>query len=91
MPALLPILRGVTASLALALSRAVRAERARLALSQGELAQRLGVSQSTVSAIEQGTRRVYADELVELCRTFDISLDELLARAEASDRRVLGL
>jgi transcriptional regulator with XRE-family HTH domain len=62
-----------------------------MALSQGELAERLGVSQSTVSAIEQGSRRVYADELVELCTTFQISLTDLLSRADAADRRALGL
>jgi transcriptional regulator with XRE-family HTH domain len=81
----------VSASLALALSRAVRAERARLGLSQGELAEKLGVSQSTVSAIEQGTRRVYADELVEICMTFQINLADFLSRAEPGDRRALGL
>jgi transcriptional regulator with XRE-family HTH domain len=81
----------VSASLALSLSRAVRAERARLGLSQEQLAERLGVSQSTVSAIEQGTRRVYADELVEICLTFDVTLDALLSRADRGDRQALGL
>ena len=81
----------MTATLALALSRAVRAERARLGISQTELAERLGTSQSSVSAIEQGTRRIYADELVELCTAFELSLSELLNRADTKDRTALGL
>lgn len=78
-------------SLALVLSRAVRAERARTGLSQQELASRLHTSQTTVAAIEAGTRRLRADELPDLCRALGVTLDVLLIGASKDDRQALGL
>lgn len=78
-------------SLARYLARQVRAERARLGLSQEALGARLGWSKSAVSALELGTRRVFAAELPELCQALDVSLLDLLARADAADRRAMKL
>lgn len=78
-------------ALALVIQRAIRAERARLGISQAELAERLGWSRSRVAALETGARRVYAHELPELCEALEIEFSELLGRASADDRRRLGL
>jgi transcriptional regulator with XRE-family HTH domain len=78
-------------ALALVIQRAVRAERARLGISQAELADRLGWSRSRIAAVETGARRIYAHELPELCQSLEIELPEFLARAPADDRRWLGL
>lgn len=78
-------------ALALAIARAIRAERHRLGLSQADLATRLGVSRSTVTHMENLTRRVYADELGDICEVLGLSLDEFLVRAPAEERRKLGL
>lgn len=81
----------VSDSLALVLKRAVRAERARLAWSQTELADALGWSQSRVASLETGTRQLYAHELPEVCAAFGITLDRLFAAANPQDRARLGL
>jgi transcriptional regulator with XRE-family HTH domain len=83
--------RSVSDSLALVLKRAVRAERARLAWSQTELAEALGWSQSRVASLEMGTRQLYAHELPEICAVFGITLDRLFAAADRQDRERLGL
>lgn len=80
----------VSDELALALSRALRAERSRLGLSQAALAERLGISRSTVTEMENLVRRVYADELPELCEALGLTLDELLVRAPEDQRHKLG-
>jgi transcriptional regulator with XRE-family HTH domain len=81
----------VSDSLALALRRAVRAERARHGWSQSELANRLNWSQQKIAAIEGGTRRLYADELSDVCKALGLPLRDLLSRADAADRLALGL
>ena len=48
-------------ALANVVARSVRAERARRGLSQTELGARLGWSQTKVSQVESGARRIYAD------------------------------
>jgi transcriptional regulator with XRE-family HTH domain len=78
-------------ALALVLQRAVRAERARLGISQAELATRVGWSRSRIAAVETGARRVYAHELPELCKALEIQLPELVARASRDERHWLGM
>lgn len=68
----------------------VRAERARRKWSQTELGDRLGMSQRTVSDLENG-RAVTVPELLALCRVFGVTAGALLAGADAADRRTLGL
>jgi transcriptional regulator with XRE-family HTH domain len=70
---------------------AVRAERARLKLSQSELADRLGWSVATLRDLEAGRRKPAVDDLPVLCEAFGITLALLLDRAEPDDLRRLGL
>ncbi|WP_203182977.1 XRE family transcriptional regulator [Streptomyces pratensis] len=63
----------------------VRARIRALRMAQGwsleELAGRAGVSQSTLSRIENGRRRLALDQLVTLARALDTSLDQLVETA----------
>jgi transcriptional regulator with XRE-family HTH domain len=81
----------VSDALANVVARSVRAERARRGLSQTELATLLGWSQSQVSAVESGARRLYAHELPEVCSALEISLMRLLEGASSDDLEALGL
>ena len=78
-------------ALALALARAIRAERARAGLTQEELGAKTGLHRNTIGSIETLVRKVSADELPEICDALGVTLDELLARAPKDDRRKLGL
>ena len=79
------------ASLGDVIAANVRGERARKRLKQEELAARLGWSQSSVSDLESGRRKVTADDLPMLCEAFGIDLAELVRGAEEADLRRLGL
>lgn len=59
----------------------IRALRVAQGWSLGELAQRANVSQSTLSRIENGQRRLALDQLVTLARALDTSLDQLVETA----------
>ncbi|WP_052852672.1 helix-turn-helix domain-containing protein [Streptomyces avicenniae] len=59
----------------------VRALRVAQGLSLEELATRAKVSQSTLSRIENGQRRLALDQLVTLARALDTSLDQLVETA----------
>jgi DNA-binding XRE family transcriptional regulator len=76
-------------SMALALQRAIRAERARAGLSQAELGERIGWSRQTVVAVETGSRRVWAHELPDICRALGVPLSTLLFTVEQADRDAL--
>lgn len=77
-------------ALALVLQQAIRAERARLGISQADLAERLGWSRARVTAVETGVRRVFAHELPDVCAALEVQLPELIRRASAHDRHWLG-
>jgi transcriptional regulator with XRE-family HTH domain len=77
--------------MALSLAHAIRAERARSRYSQAQLADRLGWSRQVVSAVETGVRRVYADELPEICEALGVPLHVLLNRIPDEDWQHLGL
>lgn len=47
-------------------------------MSQTELAKRLGLDKSSMSKIENGTRKVSSAELEEIANTFGVSADYLL-------------
>lgn len=69
----------------------VRAERARLRLTQRQLAERLGWSVGTLADLEAGRRRPAVDDLPRLCEALDVTLVDLLNRADPEDLRRLGL
>lgn len=74
-----------------AVGRNVRVERVRRRWRQADLAEHLGWSMTKVSDIEAGKRRVGADQLVELCAAFQISLVRLLDEADPEDLRIPGI
>jgi len=78
-------------ALANVVARSVRAERARRGMSQTELGALLGWSQTKVSQVESGARRLYAHELPEVCTALEISLIRLLEGASKEDLEALGL
>ncbi|MFD3477443.1 helix-turn-helix domain-containing protein [Streptomyces sp. NPDC058695] len=59
----------------------IRALRVAQGWSLEELATRAGVSQSTLSRIENGQRRLALDQLVTLARALDTTLDQLVENA----------
>ncbi|MDJ0380369.1 XRE family transcriptional regulator [Streptomyces sp. G-G2] len=59
----------------------IRALRVAQGWSLGELASRVKVSQSTLSRIENGQRRLTLDQLVALARALDTTLDQLVETA----------
>ena len=65
------------------LSMAVRIKEARklAGLSQGQVAQMLGLHRPSVSEIEAGNRRVSSEELAKLAEIFDVSTSWLLGEA----------
>lgn len=69
----------------------IRAERARHGWRQAQLAERLGVGEYTVSDIETGRRTITLDDLPLLCRALDVTLAELMRRADEGDRQAMGL
>lgn len=52
--------------------------RAQLHLSQDYVAKYLGVNRSTVTQMENGNRKILADELAKLCTLFGVSADEFI-------------
>lgn len=58
----------------------IRTLRKRMGLTQVELAERLNVSQSTITSWENGTRRPDLDLLPILAQIFGVTIDVLLGR-----------
>lgn len=81
----------VSSTLAAAIVRGIRAERARLEITQEELADRLQWSRQQIYKLEAGKRRPYADELPEICAALETTLQRLLIAARPDDLRRLGL
>jgi transcriptional regulator with XRE-family HTH domain len=61
----------------------VRALRLKAGLTQTEVAERLGVTQSHVSDVERGSRRLDVIELGDLARICGTSLPDVVAELEA--------
>lgn len=55
-----------------------------------EIAQRTGISLSTLSRLESGDRKPTLELLVPLARLYDVSLDSLAGVTRSSDPRVKG-
>jgi transcriptional regulator with XRE-family HTH domain len=69
----------------------VRAERARRAWLQVELAERLGWSIGMVSDTETGKRRIGISDMPKLCRALEVPLVELLKGGNPDDLEALDL
>lgn len=65
------------------IGKGIAARRKQLGLSQEELAQRLGITRQAVSRWESGTALPTVDNLVELSRELNVSVDELLQLTHA--------
>lgn len=50
-------------------------------LSQAQAASVLGIHRPSISEIESGKRRISAEELSELCETYDVATDWVLGRS----------
>jgi len=60
------------------LGQRIKEFRERSGISQQKLAEMLGVSRPTISQIENGERRISADELIKLSEIFNLSVESLL-------------
>lgn len=58
--------------------------RVRLHLSQDYVAKYLGVNRSTVTQMENGNRKILAEEVSKLCTLFGVSADTLINNSELS-------
>lgn len=65
----------------LELARRIREEREGAGLSQTELARKLGLKPSSVSRIEAGERRFFADRVPDLARALGVTIERLYERA----------
>lgn len=68
----------------LAINERIKDMRRRLHLSQEYVAKQLGVSRSTFTQMENGNRKILAEELSKLSALFGISSDSLLNEQELS-------
>ena len=62
----------------------MKALRTQLHLSQDYVARYLGVNRSTVTQMENGNRKILADEVSKLCTLFGVSADTLINENEIS-------
>lgn len=53
-----------------------------LNITQGKLAAEIGLDKSTMSRIENGTRKVSSDEVISLANFFNVPADYLLGRTD---------
>jgi transcriptional regulator with XRE-family HTH domain len=74
-----------------AIAANVRAERARRRWRQEDLAEKTGLSRSTIGYLESGRVKVTADYIPALCRAFELPLSDLAAGADPEDLRAMGL
>jgi transcriptional regulator with XRE-family HTH domain len=69
-----------------ALCRLLRETRERAGLTQVELAEKIGETQSYVSKVERGERRLDLVQLQFFCRAFKTSLGKFVADFESATR-----
>lgn len=68
----------------LAVNERIKDMRTRLHLSQDYVAKYLGVSRTTFTQMENGKRKILAEELSKLSTLFGVSMDSLLNEQELS-------
>ena len=62
----------------------IRKLREQMKLSQDYVAKYLGIYRSAVTQMENGHRKIFADEIKKLCELFGVSYDTLLGNTELS-------
>ena len=67
----------------------IKTLRKKMGFTQVELAERLNVSQSTITSWENGTRRPDLDLLPVIAQIFGVSVDELLGREPVSEQELI--
>ena len=73
----------------LAINERIKSLRTQLHLSQDYVAKYLGVSRSTFTQMENGNRKILAEELSKLSELFCVSTDSLLNEQELSQPAAL--
>ena len=66
-------------------TNSIRVHRARLGMTQAELAERIGVTRQTVIAIEQGRYSPSLEMAFQIARAFGAALDEVFAYPTEED------
>ena len=66
----------------------LRALRARRDLTLDELSELTGISKSTLSRLESGSRRPTLELLLPLAKVYEVTLDELVGAPETGDPRI---
>lgn len=84
-------MRAVAGTLSSVVAANCRAERARRGWTQAQLGERLGWQRASVGHLEQNRRYVTVDDLVVLCRVFDVPVARLLTGADPPALAALGL
>lgn len=69
----------------------IRAERVRHGWTQSQLGERIGLSQSVISDLENGKRAADLDDLIALCEHLGVSLRELCRGLGDHEMAMLGL
>jgi transcriptional regulator with XRE-family HTH domain len=65
-----------------ALANRIRAYRKLKALTQQELAERIGVSVAVLGSVERGTRRPKRDLLEKISKVLNVQLEELVPQSD---------
>jgi len=79
--------RPETVAVRKSLGEAIKAHRSRCSMTQELVAERLGVSRQAVSKWESDAAYPETDKIVELCKLFALSADDLLLGAESAPRK----
>ena len=69
--------------------RMFKQERERIGLTQNELAERLGVSQQTISKYENGSREPDLENLIRMSKIFHVTTDYLLGLTDSTSTYLL--
>ena len=69
----------------------IRVARTRRQLTQQKLAEKLGIAEGTISAIERGVRVITVNELLPLCEALDVDMAGLLDGLDRAGFARLGI
>lgn len=70
--------------------RLLREERERRGISMNRLAEMSGLSQGMISLVEHEHRNPSLDTMLRVCEALEVSLSEVLSRAERTSQRPAG-